>query len=92
MTNAKVVTVRVHRGGQPPEKTSRKEQAVQDVDGKVYVRHNGRWWMLSNDACGWRSINVGIADNNHTLRERLDAAWSGVSVKALRAIDFSVLE
>lgn len=41
--------------------------------------------MLSNDVGGWRSINVGIADNNHTLRERLDAAWSGVSVKALRA-------
>ena len=54
--------VRVHRRGRNPDRDSLPEVAVMDIDGKLYVRHNRRWWMLSNGTAGWHSLNVGISD------------------------------
>lgn len=64
--------VRVHRRGRNPDLSATPEVATADTDGRLYVRHNGRWWMLSNPSGGgWRSLNV--APNDPGLTARLDA-------------------
>ncbi len=51
---------------------ARPEVATADTDGRLYVRHNARWWMLSNpDEDGERSINVAPCDP--ALDARLNA-------------------
>lgn len=59
-----IVPVRVHHRGDNPDVDSTWEYAVKDAEtGKLFIRHNDRWWMLSNEAPGgWRSINVGYPD------------------------------
>lgn len=59
--------VRVHRRGKNPEADSRPEIAT-EYNGRLFVPHNGRWWMLSKGESGWHSINVGISDPEITAR------------------------
>jgi hypothetical protein len=69
--------VQVHRRGTPgtPKFTTKPRVATADTDGRLYVRHSGRWWMLSNESPdGWRSINVAPCDP--ALDARLDARSS----------------
>lgn len=70
-----LIRVRVHRQGRNPLLDAQEEIAVQDADGRLYVRHNDRWWLLSRGDVGYHSLNVGISNDCETA-QRLDAYFA----------------
>ena len=57
----KTTQVKVHRKGPT---SSAKMEWVYECDGKYYIKHNQKWWMLSNGSAGYHSINVGLSSTD----------------------------
>lgn len=69
------VEVKTHQGYRKGVPTSRARVATRDTDGRLFVRHNGRWWTISSrtiPGTDLHSINVGYEETSE-VAQRLNA-------------------